>query len=64
MQFIEDATDKDYRQLPVVEGRNTDKAYEIYQIWCVNNGYHHLNKFNFSKNWRKLVIKQLAIIQE
>ncbi|WP_426022067.1 DUF5906 domain-containing protein, partial [Burkholderia pseudomallei] len=25
LQFIEDATDKDYRQLPVVEGRNTDK---------------------------------------
>lgn len=52
LQFIEDAEDKDYRQLPVVEGRNTDKAYEIYQIWCANNGYHHMNKMNFSKNYQ------------
>ena len=60
LQFIEDATDKDYRQLPVVEGRNTDKAYEIYQIWCVNNGYHHLNKFNFSKELAKIGYKTVS----
>ena len=60
LQFIEDAEDKDYRQLPVVEGRNTDKAYEIYQIWCANNGYHHMNKMNFSKELSKLGYKSVA----
>ncbi|ELH8542984.1 DNA primase [Staphylococcus pseudintermedius] len=60
LQFIEDAEDKDYRQLPVVEGRNTDKAYEIYQIWCANNGYHHMNKFNFSKELSKIGYKTVS----
>lgn len=60
LQFIEDATDKDYRQLPVVEGRNTDKAYEIYQLWCANNGYHHMNKVNFSKELSKLGYKSIG----
>ncbi|WP_256069749.1 primase-like DNA-binding domain-containing protein, partial [Staphylococcus aureus] len=58
--FIEEASDKDYRQFPVVEGCNTDKAYDIYQIWCVNNGYHHLNKFNFSNELAKIGYKTVS----
>lgn len=57
LQFIEDANDKKYRQLPVVSGRATEKSYEIYQIWCSNNGYYPLNKLNFSKELSKLGYK-------
>lgn len=57
LQFIEDAEDKDYRQLPVVEGRPTNKTYEIYNIWAPNNGYMLLNKSNFSKEMGRLGYK-------
>lgn len=59
LQFIEDATDKEYRQLPVVEGRPTNRAYEIYQIWCPNNGYMPMNKSNFSKEMGKVGFKTM-----
>ena len=64
LQFIEDANDKKYRQLPVVSGRATEKSYEIYQIWCSNNGYYPLNKLNFSKELSKLGYKTKVTIRD
>src|SRR5699024_11145217 len=54
LQFINDASLDDYRQIPVVEGRPTNKAYEIYRIWCENNGFKFMSKPRFSRELSRL----------
>ena len=64
LQFIEDATDKDYRQLPVVEGVILIKHTKYIKYGVQIMAIIILISSIFLRNYRKLVIKQLATIQE
>ncbi|MEB6231406.1 DNA primase family protein [Mammaliicoccus sciuri] len=54
MQFIEEAHDDKYREIPVVEGRPTDKAFQIYVQWSERNRHATVSKTKFTQEMRRL----------
>ncbi|UXU51440.1 DNA primase family protein [Staphylococcus arlettae] len=57
LQFIHEADNDLYRQLPVIEGRPTSTTYTIYQEWCYKNGYKPYSKAKLTRDLTRLGYK-------
>ncbi|CCI60785.1 putative phage primase [Staphylococcus equorum subsp. equorum Mu2] len=57
LQFIHEADNDLYRQLPVIEGRPTTTTYTIYQEWCYKNGYKPYSKAKLTRDLTRLGYK-------